>query len=469
MRPKLSLKAIFDERGRDRHTDIILHQYMRRQSRELPGSGNYLGLQLLRRTSSSPWTVAAPLPPPPPLQHVIDTPSEHAKAIRLYDIYPELYVRPMDKRRVYRFVMTCFDMGSRTAKLAGSGNYLVQQLLRRTPPPPPPPPPPQPARAANSVVVYPQSALHTIQNTVHGLPKHGAGLYMQRVANAKRVALTPVDSQNVAKSSLESLAQPVLDRLVRYLRWDSLRLLSTVNKHFNQPLPEKYPAVFLRKGLQRLPAPHLRGLKQEDGPQSISSIETRKPAFTRFKCTSTLRFSQPLPTKPGYTTYILSYTFGQCISGACECFLMAPQPVRPANSMATERPALLRSIANKIKLHEIYPELYIQPLDERRLYRFVDGLLRYAQQNREDAWLRQLPPAARVQTKIVLTVDWDTGAPVAAPAPPPPPSRPACPTNAVMWCPETDLKPIQDAVDSVPKQITETVKKELDAGWLAIA
>ncbi|KAA8914407.1 hypothetical protein FN846DRAFT_902125 [Sphaerosporella brunnea] len=139
---------------------------------------------------------------------------------------------------------------------------------------------------------------------------------------------------------------------------------------------------------------------------------------------------------------------------------------RDAMFKETERPAILRTIANKIRLYEIYPELYTQPLHERRLYRFVDGLFRYGQRSREGSWYRQLPPPPAVQTDIVLTVDWETGAPGASPPlppPPPPPAPSAGPAISAVMDPQLSLNRIETSLDALPKHITDTITTELDA------
>ncbi|KAA8899255.1 hypothetical protein FN846DRAFT_177932 [Sphaerosporella brunnea] len=68
----------------------------------------------------------------------------------------------------------------------------------------------------------------------------------------------------------------------------------------------------------------------------------------------------------------------------------------------SERPALLRSIANKIRLYEIYPELYSGApyFSAWRVYTFLDGLYRYGQQNRQASWFLNLPPPPDVETRI---------------------------------------------------------------------
>ncbi|KAA8893669.1 hypothetical protein FN846DRAFT_502268 [Sphaerosporella brunnea] len=124
---------------------------------------------------------------------------------------------------------------------------------------------------------HPFKSLVLPETTTTMPPNNGVQEYMQRVANAKRVALIPIGSQSVSKPSLESLPQAVLDRLVHYLRWDSLRRLSSVNKHFSQLLPARYPTKFFQKGLSRLP-PHLRGLKEEEAPEQ-QRLQSIHPIF----------------------------------------------------------------------------------------------------------------------------------------------------------------------------------------------
>ncbi|KAA8902855.1 hypothetical protein FN846DRAFT_891377 [Sphaerosporella brunnea] len=67
------------------------------------------------------------------------------------------------------------------------------------------------------------------------------------------------------------------------------------------------------------------------------------------------------------------------------------------------------------KVHEVHPELY-RSGDKALLYRFVDGLLRYAKQNTDAAWYRALPAASPTPTPLEVTVQWIL--PPGAPAPP---------------------------------------------------
>ncbi|KAA8904267.1 hypothetical protein FN846DRAFT_907848 [Sphaerosporella brunnea] len=127
----------------------------------------------------------------------------------------------------------------------------------------------------------------------------------------------------------------------------------------------------------------------------------------------------------------------------------------------TEWPALLRTIANEIRLYEIYPELYIQPMNVWRVYRFLDRLFRYGQQNRDACWFRQLPPPPPVETVIVLTVDWDLSASVAVP-PPPPPSQPVGAAGSMAINAQLALRDIQTSLDALPQQVADAVKAELD-------
>ncbi|KAA8902853.1 hypothetical protein FN846DRAFT_891376 [Sphaerosporella brunnea] len=86
---------------------------------------------------------------------------------------------------------------------------------------------------------------------------------------------------------------------------------------------------------------------------------------------------------------------------------------------ATERPVLLRTLADMARLYEVHPELYSSS-DKTMLYKFVDGLLRYATRNPHAAWYRALPPASATQTPLDVNVKWilPPGAPGAAAAGP---------------------------------------------------
>ncbi|KAA8895809.1 hypothetical protein FN846DRAFT_893818 [Sphaerosporella brunnea] len=71
---------------------------------------------------------------------------------------------------------------------------------------------------------------------------------------------------------------------------------------------------------------------------------------------------------------------------------------------ATERAVLLRTLAN------------MATVDKTRLYKFVDGLLRFATQHPDAAWYRALPPASETKTPLDVNVKWilPPGAPGAA-------------------------------------------------------
>ncbi|KAA8914085.1 hypothetical protein FN846DRAFT_886211 [Sphaerosporella brunnea] len=131
----------------------------------------------------------------------------------------------------------------------------------------------------------------------------------------------------------------------------------------------------------------------------------------------------------------------------------------------SERPALLRSIANKIRLYKIDPELYEAPpfFNSWCVYTFLDQLYRYGQQFRQTAWFRVLPPPPDVETRIELTVAWDRHAPVAvAPAAPPPPQQPVCPAGSDLFTPEAHLKAVQTSLYALPKVVAANVKAGLD-------
>ncbi|KAA8912109.1 hypothetical protein FN846DRAFT_887406 [Sphaerosporella brunnea] len=116
MPPKLSLKRIFDEAGLDKQTGIILPQRVMRVCRQNSWH-NKTGFwrdAIFKETER------------PALLRTI------ANKIGLYEIYPELYTRPLDERRLYRFVEACFDMASGAVKVPGTVNYLRLQLFRRT-------------------------------------------------------------------------------------------------------------------------------------------------------------------------------------------------------------------------------------------------------------------------------------------------------------------------------------------------
>ncbi|KAA8894725.1 hypothetical protein FN846DRAFT_922789 [Sphaerosporella brunnea] len=72
---------------------------------------------------------------------------------------------------------------------------------------------------------------------------------------------------------------------------------------------------------------------------------------------------------------------------------------------ATERPVLLRTLANMARVYEVHPVLY-RSSDKTILYKFVDGFLRYATQNPDAAWYCALPPASANQTPLDVTVQW---------------------------------------------------------------
>ncbi|KAA8894640.1 hypothetical protein FN846DRAFT_999544 [Sphaerosporella brunnea] len=127
----------------------------------------------------------------------------------------------------------------------------------------------------------------------------------------------------------------------------------------------------------------------------------------------------------------------------------------------TEWPAFLRTIANGVRLYEIYPELYVQPIDKCRVYTLLDGLFRYAQQNRGASWFCKLTPPPAVQTVIHLTVGWDLSYPAAAP-PPPLPHQPVLPASTMEADLELAIHNIQTCVDGLPKVITDIVEAKLD-------
>ncbi|KAA8894714.1 hypothetical protein FN846DRAFT_894832 [Sphaerosporella brunnea] len=88
---------------------------------------------------------------------------------------------------------------------------------------------------------------------------------------------------------------------------------------------------------------------------------------------------------------------------------------------ATERPVLLRTLANMARVCEVHPVLVLyMTSDKTRLYKFVDGLLRFATQSPDAAWYRALPPALPTQTPLDVNVQWilPPGAPGAAVAGP---------------------------------------------------
>ncbi|KAA8895403.1 hypothetical protein FN846DRAFT_911808 [Sphaerosporella brunnea] len=68
----------------------------------------------------------------------------------------------------------------------------------------------------------------------------------------------------------------------------------------------------------------------------------------------------------------------------------------------TELPVLLCTLA---KLYEVHPDLY-RSADKTVLYRFADGLRRYAAQNPDAAWYRALPAAWPIPKPLDVTVQW---------------------------------------------------------------
>ncbi|KAA8899220.1 hypothetical protein FN846DRAFT_909715 [Sphaerosporella brunnea] len=60
---------------------------------------------------------------------------------------------------------------------------------------------------------------------------------------------------------------------------------------------------------------------------------------------------------------------------------------------------------NMTKVYKVHLVLYMTS-DKTRLYRFVDGLLRFATQNPDAAWYRALPPASPTHTHLNVNVRW---------------------------------------------------------------
>jgi hypothetical protein len=106
--------------------------------------------------------------------------------------------------------------------------------------------------------------------------------YMRRLAAMQKapVAATPPPPQQqkmqqpTAPSPLQALPRVVFDRLVCFLRWDSLIRLSGTNKYFNEFLTRQYPQEFFLVGPAFVPPP---ARNQEDNKKK--SIESLHPIF----------------------------------------------------------------------------------------------------------------------------------------------------------------------------------------------